>query len=147
MLLRDLDLGVRTNQRLDAATRTALAHMDAGQDLAESGLAWLIAAEVEGGLPPGYLSADAVASTWPDTLARACEEAAVLLANLAEERADRGLAGPAGTPPPFTVAPPGEGLERACPEGVLSAMPEKGCVPVILTAGSNELTGWRCAEG
>ncbi len=146
MLMRDLDLGVRTSTRMDDATRAALKQMDAAHDLAETGLAWLIAAEAEGGLPPGYLSADAVENTWPDTLARACEEAAGLLANLAEERRNRGLGDPARMPPPFSVAPPGEGLDRACPEGVVSDMRAKGCVPVLLTAGDKQLTGWRCSS-
>lgn len=146
MLMRDLDLGVRTSSRMDDATRAALKQMDRTHDLAESGLAWLIAAEADGGLPPGYLSSDAVESTWPETLARACEEAAGLLANLAEERRNRGLGDPARRPPPFSVAPPGEGLDRACPEGVVSDMRAKGCVPVLLTAGDNQLTGWRCSS-
>ncbi len=146
MLMRDLDLGVRTSRRMDDDTRAALAQMDAAHDLAETGLAWLIAAEADGGLPPGYLSAEAVQTTWPDTLARVCEEAAGLLANLAEERRDQGLGDTGRIPPPFSIAPPGEGLERACPEGVLSDMRAKGCIPVVLTAGDNELEGWRCTS-
>jgi hypothetical protein len=146
MLYRDLDVGVARNRRMGDATRTALAQMDAAHDLAETGLAWLIGAEVDGGLPPGYFSDDAVAGAAPGMLARACEEAAGIVANLDEERRNRGLGDPEGLPPPFTVAPPAEPLVGACPEGFLSDPREKGCFPVILSRGDRELTGWRCGR-
>ena len=146
MLFRDLDVGVARNRRMDDATRTALRQMDASHDLAETGLAWLIAAEVDGGLPPGYFSDDAIAGTPPEVLNRACVEAAGIVANLDEERRSRNIEGPGGLPPPFTVAPPAEPLVRACPEGILSDPQEKGCFPVILARGDRELTGWRCGR-
>jgi hypothetical protein len=146
MLYRDLDVGVTRNDRMADAARTALEQMDAGHDLAETGLAWLIAAEADGGLPPGYFSDAAVAAAAPEMLARACSEAAGILASLDEERRNRNIGSPGGLPPPFTVAPPADPLIDACPENVLSDLGAKGCVQVLLTGGDRELTGWRCGR-
>ncbi len=144
MLHRDLDTGLATNRRLDDTTRTALAEMDLHHDLAETGLAWLIAAEVDGGLPPGYFSEQVTTGAPAGLLARACVEATSLLADLEDERRGRGISGPGGLPPPFTVAPPAQALIDSCPEGVLTDLGGEGCIPVILASGDRELTGWRC---
>lgn len=146
-LLHDVDRALATGRQrwseetLAAATRLA----ESEAPLEATALAWLLAAESDASLPPGAFSrTQAGFSGRSPDVEEACRRAAAILADLAAERASRGLESPPRRPPPFAVELPPEETADYCRAELLPAPDWSGCETVRLVSATGAVTAHRC---
>lgn len=112
--------------------------------LAYSALGWLLVAEYEAGLPPGSISASLASFHAPDNdIARACERAANLLAEIRAERKALGISVP-DHKPPLAIELPTEEITGYCSPDVFPRADLSGCETVRLVGDVGAVTGHRC---
>ncbi|MEJ2515780.1 MAG: hypothetical protein P8080_00790 [Gammaproteobacteria bacterium] len=149
-LYYDLDHALERGktERWDEETLGAVKALAAAEGpLDTAGLAWLMAAEVEGRLPPGSLAVTrARFHDRSHAVDEACRRARGILADLAGRRAAANVTFTAA-PPPFSVELPPEETAGYCPPDVLPRPDYSGCQTVRLVSGSGSVTAHRCPAG
>lgn len=144
--------------RLSALYREVARRVETGQDnpeafieiarsedpLSAASLAWLLVAEYEAGVPPGSIAATLASFRAPDdSITRACERAATLLAGLQAERESQSISFPARQPPLAIELPPEETVGY-CPPEIFPHTDFSGCQTVRLVGDIGSLTAHRC---
>jgi hypothetical protein len=130
---------------IDHDDREAFIEIARSEDpLSDASLAWLLVAEYEAGVPPGSISATLTSFRAPDdSITRACERAATLLAGLQAEREAREISLPARKPPLAIELPPEETVGYCAPE-IFPRADFSGCETVRLVGDIGAITGHRC---
>ncbi|MFU8821435.1 MAG: hypothetical protein ACNA8G_07745 [Gammaproteobacteria bacterium] len=114
------------------------------EPLADASLAWLLIAEHEAGVPPGSIAATLTSFKAPDdSITRACERAATLLAGIQAEREAKGVSVPVRKPP-LAIELPAEETLGYCPPEIFPRADFAGCETVRLVGDIGAITGHRC---
>ncbi len=135
--------------RWDSETLEAVEALAAADGpLETAGLAWLLAAEVEGGLPPGSMAVmRARLHETSEAVDQACDRARGILADLAGRRAAADVTLTTRVPPPFSVELPPEETAGYCAPATLPRPDYSACETVRLVSGSGSVTAHRCRAG
>jgi hypothetical protein len=130
---------------IDHDDREAFIEIARSEDpLSDASLAWLLVAEYEAGVPPGSIAATLASFRAPDdSITRACERAATLLAGLQAEREAREISLP-GRKPPLAIELPPEETVGYCPPEIFPRADFSGCETVRLVGDIGAITGHRC---
>ncbi len=150
-LYHDMDRALATGRtdRWDEDTRAAVDALAGGEaPLEVTALAWLLAAEAQGGLPPGSVAlTQASFRESSELVVTACGRAAGILADLDARRASAGIAIPARRPPPFSVGLPAEETAGYCSPDVLARPDYAGCSTIRMVSATGAVTAHRCPAG
>ena len=147
-LYHDIDRA-RTTGRTEhwaTGTRQAVDALAEAEDpLAATALAWLLAAEAEGSLPPGSMAlTQAGFHDSTPLITEACARAGAILADLASQRETAGIDALPHRPPPFSVELPPEETAGYCAAGTLPRPDYTGCETVRLVSDTGAVTAHRC---
>ena len=144
---RSLAMG-RTD-RWDESTREAVSALARAEaPLEATALAWLLAAESQGALPPASVALTQASFLEPSGLITdACARAAGILADLDAQRAAAGIDAPPRRPPPFSVELPAEETAGYCRPDVLARPDYSGCSTIRMVSDTGAVTAHRCPAG
>ena len=150
-LYHDIDRALATGrtERWDEATREAVGALaQAETPLEATALAWLLASEAQGVLPPGSVALTQANFREPsDLVAEACTRAAGILADLDAQRIAAGIEAPSRRPPPFSVELPAEETAGYCPPDSLARPDYSGCSTIRMVSATGAVTAHRCPAG
>lgn len=150
-LYHDIDRALATGRtdRWDELTREAAGAMARAEaPLEATALAWLLAAEAQGALPPGSVALTQANFREPsDLVVEACARAAGILADLDAQRTAAGIQAPARRPPPFSVELPAEETAGYCPPDILARPDYSGCSTIRMVSATGAVTAHRCPAG